>query len=135
MVFWNQYDIANAIIGGLLIGVATTLHLLVKGRITGFSGIYYSLVTLDPNSFIWKLALMSSIVAVSSGLFKAYGYFIATHYLSQDSGTQSSSPEPHHSSMTRPTCFDTTVSSASQSQDSSSGLEPSSLMGVQADMV
>lgn len=73
MVFWNEYDIANAFIGGLLIGAATTVHLLIKGRITGFSGIYYSLVTLDPNSFIWKLALMASIVAVSSGLFKAYG--------------------------------------------------------------
>jgi len=47
MVFWNQYDIANALIGGLLIGVATTFHLLIKGRITGFSGIYYSLVTMD----------------------------------------------------------------------------------------
>lgn len=77
MVFWNEYDIANAIIGGLLIGAATTFHFLFKGRITGFSGIYYSLVTMEQQSFLWKLTLMASIVVVSCGLFKAYGLLIS----------------------------------------------------------
>lgn len=71
---FNQKDIMLAAAGGLLIGVATSLHYLVKGRVTGFSGIYYSLITADRQSFFWKLSLMSAVVLSSSIMFKAYGY-------------------------------------------------------------
>jgi len=46
-MYINGYDIILASIGGLLIGIATTANLYLKGRITGFSGIYYSIITLD----------------------------------------------------------------------------------------
>ncbi len=47
MVYWNQYDVYLAILGGLYIGIATSSHLWIKGRITGFSGIFNSLITFD----------------------------------------------------------------------------------------
>ena len=43
----NIDDIKLASFGGLLIGIATTIHYLFLGKVTGFSGIYYSIVTLD----------------------------------------------------------------------------------------
>lgn len=66
----NFKDIYLAAAGGLLIGIATSIHYLLKGRITGFSGIYYSLITMDKNSFFWKISLMSSVVLSSSLLYK-----------------------------------------------------------------
>lgn len=47
MVFWNGTDIGLAVIGGALIGIATSIHYVVKGRVTGFSGIMYSISTYD----------------------------------------------------------------------------------------
>ncbi|CAD8165109.1 unnamed protein product [Paramecium octaurelia] len=70
----NLKDIYLAAAGGLLIGLATSIHYLLKGRVTGFSGIFYSLITFDKNSFYWKLSLMSSVVLSSSLLFKYYGF-------------------------------------------------------------
>lgn len=70
----SREDIEVACIGGLLIGLATSLHYIVKGRITGFSGIFYSLITYDENSFFWKLSLMSAVVFSSSLFYIKYGY-------------------------------------------------------------
>ncbi|CAD8068430.1 unnamed protein product [Paramecium sonneborni] len=69
---WNDIQLAAA--GGLLIGLATSIHYLLKGRVTGFSGIFYSLITFDKNSFYWKLSLVSSVVLSSSLLYKYYGF-------------------------------------------------------------
>lgn len=72
-----------AIIGGLLIGIATTLHLALKGRITGISGIFYSIITCDKpdepdissvesffsekkSSLPWKLSFISGMLLTSS---------------------------------------------------------------------
>ena len=40
-------DFGFALLGGFLIALATSLHLFLKGRITGMSGIFYSLITFD----------------------------------------------------------------------------------------
>lgn len=76
MVYWNGYDIALGVIGGVLIGVATSIHYLLKGRVTGFSGIVYSIITFDKPSFYWKVSLMMGVVIASSIFFLIYGYFL-----------------------------------------------------------
>lgn len=76
MVFWNGTDIGLAVIGGALIGIATSLHYIVKGRVTGFSGILYSIATYDLPSFFWKVSLMMGVVMASSIFYLAYGYGI-----------------------------------------------------------
>lgn len=74
MVYWNPGDVGLAIIGGAIIGVSTTLHLLLRGRVTGFSGIFYSLVTFDKESFLWKLCLIMAVILISGIMFLIYGY-------------------------------------------------------------
>lgn len=76
MVFWNGTDIGLAVIGGALIGIATSLHYVVKGRVTGFSGILYSIATYDLPSFFWKVSLMMGVVMASSIFYLVYGYRI-----------------------------------------------------------
>lgn len=59
-------EIINSIIGGLILGFATTLHLYLQGKITGMSGICFNCITLtDINynaSFIGGMIFFSSIV-------------------------------------------------------------------------
>jgi len=76
MVFWNASDIGLGVIGGVLIGIATSIHFLLKGRVTGFSGIVYSIITFDLPSFFWKVSLMMGVVIASSIFFLIYGYSI-----------------------------------------------------------
>lgn len=71
-ICWNADDVYLALIGGCLIGIATSIHYLLMGRVTGFSGIYYSLITFDKGSWNWKLGLMSSVMLASCIMFKIY---------------------------------------------------------------
>lgn len=50
-MYWNSDDVYLALFGGLLIGIATSTNYLLKGRLTGFSGMFYSLITFDQPSF------------------------------------------------------------------------------------
>lgn len=74
MVHWNSSEVILALLGGVFIGLATSIHYLVMGRVTGFSGIYYSLITYDKSSFFWKLSLMSCVMMASCIMFLIYGY-------------------------------------------------------------
>ena len=47
-----------AAIGGAMLAVATSFHLLVKGRVTGMSGIYFGVITADNKSSPWKLCFI-----------------------------------------------------------------------------
>ena len=44
---FNYGSIGSAVGGGLLICLATTLHMGLKGRVTGMSGILHGLLTND----------------------------------------------------------------------------------------
>jgi hypothetical protein len=58
-----------AVLGGFLIALSTSLNLLLKGRITGMSGIFYSLVTFDKSSYFWKTSLVSGMLCAASILY------------------------------------------------------------------
>jgi hypothetical protein len=58
----NFSDLFLGFIGGLIMGLACTIHYVTKGRITGISGIYYGVITFNWGEFYWKLALLSSLV-------------------------------------------------------------------------
>jgi hypothetical protein len=40
--------------GGLLIGISSTLYLLFSGRITGMSGFLGGVLLVEKDSFYWK---------------------------------------------------------------------------------
>lgn len=45
-----------AFIGGIIIGVATSLNFMILGRITGNSGVFNTLIKFDfKEGFVWKL--------------------------------------------------------------------------------
>lgn len=49
-------------IGGLLIAVASSLHLWLKGRVTGFSGIVYNLWSCEDKNNLWRWSLVYGLV-------------------------------------------------------------------------
>jgi len=64
MVLYSSYDYGMATIGGILISLATSFNLLLKGRVTGMSGIFYGLITL--NEIIWRFALIIGMIWTSN---------------------------------------------------------------------
>ncbi|KRX04581.1 hypothetical protein PPERSA_04396 [Pseudocohnilembus persalinus] len=48
-------------VGGLLISLSSSLHLYIKGRVTGMSSILNGLLTLDKDSLHWKLSIFLGI--------------------------------------------------------------------------
>jgi uncharacterized membrane protein YedE/YeeE len=59
--------------GGLLIAVASSIHLLFKGRVTGMSGIFNGLITFD-NTVSWKSNILSGLVLTAGLAYHLYGF-------------------------------------------------------------
>ena len=63
-----------ALVGGLLIGVSSTLNLYWYGRITGMSGIFNSLIKFDKEAgFFWKFCFFSGLIFVPSIIYYSAG--------------------------------------------------------------
>lgn len=62
MVDWQSFTPVSAFIGGLIIGLATALLLLIAGRIAGISGIVGGLIELRRGDFAWRAAFVSGLV-------------------------------------------------------------------------
>ena len=43
----SSSDAGFAVLGGFLIALSSSLHLYFKGRVTGMSGIFYSIISND----------------------------------------------------------------------------------------
>jgi uncharacterized membrane protein YedE/YeeE len=52
----------NAIMGGILIGLAVSLMLLFNGRVTGISGIIGGVIKPQKSDLIWRLAFFGGLV-------------------------------------------------------------------------
>lgn len=74
MVQLTLADIILSSLGGILISISTSFHLYMKGRVTGFSGIFYSLITLDKSSLYWKIALVCGLISTSAVLYDIFGF-------------------------------------------------------------
>ena len=62
----NTDEYYYAVGGGAIIAIATSINLILKGRISGISGILYGAITL--NGFFWKINFIL-------GLLLSYSYF------------------------------------------------------------
>jgi hypothetical protein len=47
MVTFETDAIIFAAVGGIMLGIATSLNYIVRGKVTGMSGIVYGIVSLD----------------------------------------------------------------------------------------
>lgn len=58
----EEFDWKPPLIGGIAISLATSLNLYLKGRITGWSGIFNGLVTWDKKGLNWKSSSIAGLV-------------------------------------------------------------------------
>lgn len=64
-VYWEPVEVGMAILGGGFIALATTLNLLMMGRITGMSGMFFTLVRLKRSEGLtWKFCGIVGIIFV-----------------------------------------------------------------------
>lgn len=60
---WNTFTPWSSLTGGILIGLAATLLLLLNGRIAGISGILGGLLRPTPGEIGWRAAFVIGMVA------------------------------------------------------------------------
>jgi uncharacterized protein len=59
---WAAFTPVSALIGGLLIGLAAGLFILINGRIAGISGIVGGLLRPSSGDTAWRLAFIAGMV-------------------------------------------------------------------------
>lgn len=76
-IHFEGIDIGMAILGGALIALSSIANLYLKGRITGLSGMFYTLITLNTNTgLIWKFSFLSGLLTSMYILYITIGDFI-----------------------------------------------------------
>ena len=61
---WNAFTPWSAAIGGVVIGIAAALLVLVNGRVAGISGIIGGLLVPRAGDFVWRLAFLAGLLLV-----------------------------------------------------------------------
>lgn len=70
MVVCSAEDYLPAFFGGVLIGISSSLNLFFTGRITGLSGLFFSLIKFDiPGGFYWKYAFFVGLISGALPLY------------------------------------------------------------------
>lgn len=81
-IAWNDFTPWSALGGGLLIGLAAAMFVLLNGRIAGISGIVGGLLKPVRGDFAWRVAFVAGLVAAPF----AYALFAAVPVPRIDAG-------------------------------------------------
>jgi uncharacterized membrane protein YedE/YeeE len=79
---WNAFTPWSSLAGGMLIGLAAALFVLLNGRIAGISGVLGGLLTPLRGDVLWRVAFVVGIVAAPL----AYSVFLALPSVQIDAG-------------------------------------------------
>ena len=60
---WASFTPWSALTGGILIGLAAAIFVLVNGRIAGISGIVGGLLRPEASDFSWRVAFVAGMIA------------------------------------------------------------------------
>jgi uncharacterized membrane protein YedE/YeeE len=60
---WTNFTPWTSLAGGILIGLAAALMILMNGRVAGVSGIVGGLLSPRPNELAWRLAFIAGLIA------------------------------------------------------------------------
>jgi uncharacterized membrane protein YedE/YeeE len=60
---WASFSPGSAVIGGVIIGLAVAVFVLVNGRIAGISGIVGGLLNPAPGDVAWRIAFVAGLIA------------------------------------------------------------------------
>ncbi|MBW2463841.1 MAG: YeeE/YedE family protein [Deltaproteobacteria bacterium] len=66
-----------SLVGGLIIGLSSTLLLLMNGRIAGISGITGNIVSPRAGDIAWRLAFVGGLVSAGAALFLVWPEYFA----------------------------------------------------------
>jgi len=70
MVLVSAFDYGMASLGGFILSLACIINLLLKGRITGISGIFFGTITnmnfKQPHEFLWRFSFVIGMTFTSS---------------------------------------------------------------------
>lgn len=69
---WNNFTPYASTIGGLLIGCAVTLLLLLNGKICGISGITGQILSPKKDDFLWRACFFVGLVGGGFVVFRLY---------------------------------------------------------------
>lgn len=58
---WLAFAPGPALLGGVLLGIAAVLYVLLHGRILGISGIVSGMLSPTPGDWLWRLSLALGI--------------------------------------------------------------------------
>ncbi len=61
-IAWESFTPYSALFGGAVIGIATTMFLLINGRIAGISGILGGLFRPMPGDILWRVAFILGLI-------------------------------------------------------------------------
>lgn len=59
---WTHFTPVSALLGGVIIGIATALLLLFTGRIAGISGIIGGLFKLQSHDMSWRITFLAGLL-------------------------------------------------------------------------
>lgn len=59
---WNAFTPWPALVGGMLIGLATALFVLLNGRIAGISGVLGGLLKPLAGDVLWRVAFVAGLI-------------------------------------------------------------------------
>ena len=59
---WNAFTPWHALVGGLLIGLATAMFVLLNGRIAGISGVLGGLLKPLAGDLLWRVAFIAGLI-------------------------------------------------------------------------
>jgi len=76
MIDWASFTPGSALIGGVLIGIAAALLVLLNGRIAGISGIVGGLLRPSSGDITWRVAFLAGLIGAPL-LYSACGRFPA----------------------------------------------------------
>lgn len=70
---WNAFTPAAATAGGVLIGLAASMFVLLNGRVAGISGVLGGLLNPVRGDLAWRIAFLAGLVGAPTlyGLFAA----------------------------------------------------------------
>ena len=60
---WVHFTPLSSLAGGLMLGLASAIFILMNGRILGISGILGGLLRIQPGEVAWRLTFLLGIVA------------------------------------------------------------------------
>ena len=82
VIDWNAFTPWSALAGGVLIGIAAAMFVLLNGRIAGISGIVGGLFNPHRADLIWRVAFIVGLVAAPW----LYGLFATAPLIRIDAG-------------------------------------------------